>query len=39
MATLLPYSFAFFIVWTILMIICILFGFQPGSDTGLYYSK
>lgn len=39
MATMLPYSIAFFIAWTILMIIWILFGLQLGPDAGLYYIK
>lgn len=38
MATMLPYSIVFFIVWTILMIIWILFGFSLGPDAGLYYN-
>lgn len=37
MATMLPYSIAFFIVWTLLMIVWILFGFSLGPEAGLYY--
>ena len=39
MATMLPYSIAFFIVWTILMIIWILFGLPLGPGAGLYYAN
>ncbi len=39
MATMLPYSIAFFIAWTVLMIIWIMFGLQLGPDAGLYYIK
>jgi aminobenzoyl-glutamate transport protein len=39
MATMLPYSIAFFIVWTLLMIVWILLGLPLGPDAGLYYSK
>ncbi|MBT3210136.1 MAG: TIGR00366 family protein [Bacteroidetes bacterium] len=38
-ATMMPYSIAFFIVWTILMIIWIMFGFPLGPEAGLYYVK
>lgn len=38
-ATMLPYSFAFFIVWTLLIIIWILFGLDLGPDAGLYYNR
>lgn len=36
-ATMVPYSIAFFFVWTILMIIWIVFGLPLGPDAGLYY--
>jgi aminobenzoyl-glutamate transport protein len=39
MATMLPYSITFFIVWTLLLIIWILFGLPLGPEAGLYYSK
>lgn len=39
MSTMIPYSFAFFISWTILMIIWVLFGLPLGPDSGLYYIK
>ena len=38
-ATMLPYSIAFFIVWSLLMIVWILFGFSLGPEAGLYYAK
>lgn len=38
-ATMMPYSIAFFIVWTLLMVAWILFGFPLGPDAGLYYAK
>lgn len=37
MATMLPYSIAFFIAWTILIIIWILLGLPLGPGAGLYY--
>lgn len=37
--TMLPYSFTFFIVWTLLLIIWILIGIPLGPDAGLYYTK
>lgn len=37
MATMLPYSIAFFVAWTLLMIIWILFGLPLGPGAGLYY--
>jgi aminobenzoyl-glutamate transport protein len=37
--TMLPYSFAFFVVWSVLMIIWINIGLPLGPDAGLYYSK
>lgn len=38
-ATMLPYSVTFFIVWTALMIVWILFGIPLGPEAGLYYVK
>ncbi len=37
MATMIPYSIAFFIAWTLLMIVWILFGIPLGPGAGLYY--
>jgi aminobenzoyl-glutamate transport protein len=37
--TMLPYSFVFFIAWTILLVIWILAGFPLGPEAGLYYAK
>ncbi len=37
-ATMLPYSFVFFIVWTILLIIWILLGIPLGPGANLFYS-
>ena len=39
MSTMLPYSIAFFIAWTLLIIIWILFGFPLGPEAGLYYAQ
>lgn len=39
MATMLPYSIAFFIVWTLLIIIWILLGLSLGPEAGLYYTN
>ncbi|MDD3132797.1 MAG: AbgT family transporter [Bacteroidales bacterium] len=36
-ATMLPYSVSFFIVWTLLIIGWILLGLQLGPEAGLYY--
>jgi len=36
-ATMLPYSIAFFIGWTLLLIIWIILGLPLGPDAGLYY--
>lgn len=36
-ATMLPYSFAFFIVWSILLIVWITFGFPLGPDAPLNF--
>jgi len=38
MSTMLPYSLVFFVGWTLLMIIWILFGLPLGPDSGLYYT-
>jgi len=37
--TMLPYSFVFFILWTLLLIVWILSGLPLGPDAGLYYVK
>jgi len=37
-AAMLPYSVAFFIAWTILLVIWITFGLPLGPGSGLYYS-
>jgi aminobenzoyl-glutamate transport protein len=37
--TMVPYSFVFFVVWTLLMILWILLGLPLGPEAGLYYSK
>ena len=37
MATMLPYSIAFFIAWTVLIVAWILIGLPLGPDAGLYY--
>jgi len=39
MATMLPYSIAFFIAWSLLMIVWILIGLPLGPDAWLYYVK
>lgn len=39
MATMLPYSLTFFIVWTALMIVWIVIGIPLGPEAGLYYTK
>lgn len=36
-ATMIPYSIVFFIGWTILMIVWVVFGIPLGPDAGLYY--
>ncbi len=36
-ATMLPYSFAFFIAWTVLLIVWILLGLDLGPQAGLYF--
>lgn len=37
-ATMLPYSVAFFLVWTILLIVWLLLGLPLGPDAGIYYT-
>ncbi len=37
-STMLPYSIAFFIFWTILLVVWILLGLPLGPDAGLYYT-
>ena len=37
-ATMLPYSIAFFVVWTLLLIAWLLLGLPLGPDAGIYYS-
>lgn len=38
-ATMLPYSIAFFIVWSLLLIVWILTGLPLGPEAGLFYQK
>ncbi len=38
-STMLPYTFFFFIVWSVLLIIWLIFGFQLGPDAGLYIGR
>ncbi len=38
-ATMMPYSIAFFVIWTIMLIIWITFGIPLGPDAGLYYIR
>ncbi|WP_446787608.1 AbgT family transporter [Macellibacteroides fermentans] len=38
MATMLPYSFAFFVVWTALMIVWIWLALPLGPEAGLFYT-
>jgi aminobenzoyl-glutamate transport protein len=38
-ATMLPYSVAFFVVWTILLILWIWLGIPLGPDAGLFYQR
>lgn len=37
-ATMLPYSVAFFVVWTLLLIVWLLIGLPLGPDAGIYYT-
>jgi aminobenzoyl-glutamate transport protein len=39
MATMLPYTIAFFIAWTVLLIVWIMLGIPLGPEAGLFYSK
>lgn len=39
MSAMLPYSIAFFIAWTLLIIVWILFGIPLGPEAGLYYGR
>ena len=36
-ATMLPYTFFFFLVWVIILVIWLLLGWPVGPDSGLYY--
>lgn len=36
-ATMLPYTFFFFMVWVVILIIWLLLGWPVGPDSGLYY--
>lgn len=36
-ATMLPYTFFFFIVWVVILVIWLLLGWPVGPDSGLYY--
>jgi len=36
-STMVPYSIVFFIVWTLLLVVWVLFGLPLGPDAGLYY--
>lgn len=38
MATMMPYSLAFFVVWTLLLIVWIILGIPLGPEAPLYYS-
>lgn len=38
-ATMLPYSVVFFVLWTLLMIVWILTGLPLGPEAGIYYVK
>lgn len=38
-ATMLPYSIAFFIMWTLLLIVWILLGIPLGPEAGLFYTR
>lgn len=37
-ATMLPYSIAFFIVWTIILVVWLSLGIPLGPDAGIYYT-
>ncbi|WP_297090840.1 AbgT family transporter [uncultured Draconibacterium sp.] len=36
-ATMLPYTFFFFLVWVIILVVWLLLGWPVGPDSGLYY--
>ncbi|MCF8304061.1 MAG: AbgT family transporter [Bacteroidales bacterium] len=36
-ATMLPYTLVFFLIWTVLLVIWLLFGFPLGPDAALHY--
>ncbi|PLX15866.1 MAG: aminobenzoyl-glutamate transporter, partial [Marinilabiliales bacterium] len=36
-ATMLPYTFFFFIVWVIILVVWLMLGWPVGPDSGLYY--
>ncbi len=36
-ATMLPYSIGFFVVWTILLVVWVIIGLPLGPDAGIYY--
>jgi aminobenzoyl-glutamate transport protein len=38
-ATMLPYSIAFFIIWTLLLVVWIYFGIPLGPESGIYYPR
>lgn len=38
-ATMLQYSVTFFIAWTALLVVWIIFGIPLGPEAGLYYQK
>ena len=38
MATMLPYSLTFFILWTLLLIVWYLLGLPLGPGAGIYYN-
>jgi aminobenzoyl-glutamate transport protein len=38
-ATMLPYSVAFFIIWTLLLVAWIYFGIPLGPEAGIYYPR
>ena len=37
-ATMLPYTFAFFVVWTVLLVIWLVLGLPLGPGAGIYYT-
>lgn len=38
-ATMLPYSIAFFVIWTLLLVAWLYLGFPLGPEAGIYYVK